>query len=169
MTRERMEMTDPYTERIMGLLGDRKAVETLEVSLGRLDGLLARLTGPTLDRSYGPDKWTARQILVHLADVEMVVGFRIRQALAEDDYTVQAIDPDRWMEHRQTIDGILAAHAFMAMRRWNLALISCLEEADLARPALHPERGPEPVGSMIDMLAGHDLNHLAQLEQIAKG
>ena len=160
-------MTDPYTERILGLLGDRDPNQVLEASVGRLEGLLARLKGPDFDRSYAAGKWTARQVLVHIADVEMVVGFRIRQALAEDDYTVQAIDPDRWMERRGTIDGTLAAHAFMANRRWNLALIGDLEEADLERPALHPERGPEPVAAMIRMLAGHDLNHLAQLEQIA--
>lgn len=158
-------MKNPYTERILSLLGARDAPETLTASLGLLDELLPRLSAEKLDRSYAPGKWTVRQILAHLVDVELAVGFRLRQALAEDDHTIQPLDQDRWLERSRTLDPELGRRTFTALRQWNLALIAALSPADLARPAFHPERGPEPVGAIIKMLAGHDLNHLAQIEQ----
>jgi hypothetical protein len=41
-----------------------------------------------------------------------------------------------------------------------------LAPKDLERQAVHPERGPETLGTIIRLLAGHDLNHLAQLERL---
>lgn len=160
---------NPYTERILGLLGERPPVTSLEETAGRVEAVSARLVPDRLDRSYAPGKWTAREILCHLADAELAVGFRLRQALAEDDHRIQAFDEKRWANRYPNLDGALAVRSFAATRQWNLCLIRTLSPADLARPALHPERGPEPVGQIIKMLAGHDLNHLAQLEQIAGG
>jgi hypothetical protein len=160
-------MTNPYTERILGLLGDADPQETLAASPGRLERVVSQLSDQRLDRSYAPGKWTARQILAHLTDIELAVGFRLRQALAEDDHTIQPLDQDRWLQRSSTLDLAQALRTFKELRRWNLALIHTLSEGDLARPAMHPERGPEPVGGIIRMLAGHDLNHLPQLEHIA--
>jgi len=118
-------------------------------------------------RAYASGKWTARQIFSHLADAEIAVGFRLRQALAENDYVVQPFDQDRWARRYADLDGQAAARAFCALRPWNVALVRTLTPSDLARPAMHPERGMESVEIIVKMLAGHDLNHLAQLEQIA--
>lgn len=54
----------------------------------------------------------------------------------------------------------------LASRRWNLSLLRGLSEKDLEREAYHPERGPETLGTIVRLLAGHDLNHLAQLERL---
>jgi DinB family protein len=156
-----------YRERILGLLGDRPAVETLLSTPARIEALVARLGASGLSRAWAPGKWTAREILAHLADAEMAVGFRLRQALAEPDHVVQPFDQDRWAVRYQALDGLAAARAFCALRAWNLELVRTLTEQDLARPVMHPERGMESVGIMVRMLGGHDLNHLAQLEQIA--
>ena len=61
---------------------------------------------------------------------------------------------------------VLALGSFLASRRWNLAIFRKLSAADLAREAVHPERGPETLDTIIRLLAGHDLNHLAQLESL---
>jgi len=159
---------NPYTQRILGLLGDRSPVSSLEEMAGRIEAVAAKLIPDGLGRSYAPGKWSAREILCHLADIELVIGFRIRQALADDDYRIQPIDEKRWAIRYPSLDAALAVRSFGVSRQWNLALMRTLNPADLARPAFHPERGPEPVEVMIKMLAGHDLNHLAQLEQIAR-
>ena len=158
---------NPYRERILGLLGDRPVVTSLEATPGKIEAVVARIGAAGMSRAYAPGKWTARQILAHLADAEIAVGFRLRQVLAEDDHVIQPFDQERWALRYGALDGQAAARTFCALRPWNVALVRTLTPSDLARPAMHPERGMESVEIIVKMLAGHDLNHLAQLEQIA--
>ena len=155
-----------YTERILGLLGERNPIESLQQTAKRIQEVATRLGPAGLARSYGPGKWTAAQVLAHLADAEMVIGYRLRQALTVDDFTIQPFDEQLWAKKYTQVDAAQAVAAFRALRDWNLALIRDLTPAELARPAYHPERGPEGVGQIVKMLAGHDLNHLSQLEQV---
>ena len=156
-----------YRERMLSLLADRSPGEAMDAARKRIEGLVDQLGEEGFSRSYGPGKWTAREILVHLADAELATGFRIRQALAEENHTVQVWDQDLWATRYGDFGARLAARTFGAVRSWNLALIRTLSAEDLARPVMHPERGIESIGLMIRILAGHDINHLAQLEQIA--
>ena len=158
---------NPYTERMLALLGDQPVIASLEATPAKIEAVVARIGTAGMSRAYAPGKWMARQILSHLADAEMAVGFRLRQALAENDYVVQPFDQDVWARRYDNLDGHTAARAFCALRPWNLALVRTLTPSDLARAAMHPERGMESVDIIVKMLAGHDLNHLAQLEQIA--
>ena len=139
--------------------------QSLADDLGRfLSGEHIRAKRPGLVAQLG--KWTGRQILAHLADAEIGVGFRARQALAEDHHTIQPFDEGAWARRYQDVDHEAALRSFLALRGWNIALFGRLAPEDLAREAYHPERGPETVGVIIRMLAGHDYNHLAQLERI---
>jgi DinB superfamily len=156
-----------YRERMLSLLGDRSPGEAMDAARKRIEELVDQLGEEGFSRHHGPGKWTAREILVHLADAELAIGFRLRQALAQQNHTVQAFDQDVWARRYASYDARLAARTFGAVRLWNLALIRTLSPEDLAKPVMHPERGIESVGTIIRMLAGHDLNHLAQLEQIA--
>ena len=155
-----------YRERILGLLGDRNPIESMQATARRIEEQARRLGPSGLDRAWGPGKWTGRQILAHLADAEIGVGFRTRQALAEDHHTIQPFDEGAWARRYQDVDHEAALRSFLALRGWNLALFGRLTPQDLAREAYHPERGPETVDVIIRMLAGHDYNHLAQLEKI---
>ncbi|MFN8061606.1 MAG: DinB family protein [Vicinamibacterales bacterium] len=157
-----------YKTRILALAGDGDVRAMLAESGRRIVAVFARLDGKW-DRSYGPGKWTARELACHLADAEMAIGYRLRQALADDDHRIQPFDEQQWAARYSGLDPTVARAAFEAMRRWNLTLAATCSAADLARPAFHPERGPEPVEEILRMLAGHDLNHLAQLTTIADG
>jgi hypothetical protein len=156
-----------YRERILGLLGDRNPVESLQASSRRIEDVARRLGAAGLDKTYAPGKWSGRQILAHLADAEIGIAFRTRQALAEDNHTIQPFDEGAWARRYQDVDHEAALGSFLALRGWNVALFGRLRPEELERAAYHPERGPETVGVIIRMLAGHDLNHLAQLEKIA--
>ena len=155
-----------YRERLLGLLGDRDTMEALEANAQRVEAVARKLGAAGLARSYGPGKWTGRQVLAHLADSEVATGFRVRQILAEDDHRIQGWDEGRWAHRYADVDAETALASYRALRRWNLALFRGLSPADLDRQAVHPERGPETLGSIIRLLAGHDLNHLAQLERL---
>jgi hypothetical protein len=155
-----------YRERLLGLLGDRNPLEALEANPKRVEAVARRLGDAGLSRSYGPGKWTGKQILAHLADAEMGIGFRMRQILSEEKHRIQPWDEGSWARRYTNVDVESALASFLALRRWNLSLMRGLGSEDLEREAYHPERGPETLGTIIRLLAGHDLNHLAQLERL---
>ena len=155
-----------YRARLLGLLGDRDPLEALEANAARVEAVARELGEAGLSRSYGPGKWTGRQVLAHLADAEMATGFRVRQILSEDNHRVQGWDESSWARRYADVDAEAALASYRALRRWNLTLFRGLSGADLDREAVHPERGPETLRSYIRLLAGHDLNHLGQLERL---
>ena len=155
-----------YRSRILGLLGERHPLENMEASARRVEAAARKLGDAGLSRSYAPGKWSGKQILAHLADCEMAIGFRTRQVLAEDKHRIQPFDESAWARRYENVDAEAALASFLAARRWNLAIFRKLSPADLAREAVHPERGAETLDTIIRLLAGHDLNHLAQLESL---
>jgi len=155
-----------YRERILGLLGDRNPLEALDANSKRIEARARQLGDAGLSRSYGPGKWTGKQVLAHLADAEVGLGFRIRQVLSEERHTIQPWDESSWARRYTDVDVESALASYLALRRWNLALFRGLSADDLQREAFHPERGPENLDTIIRVLAGHDLNHLAQLERL---
>ncbi len=156
-----------YTERLIGLVGQREPLAVLQETPSRVEDIYRELKDNKLASSYGEGKWTAREILAHLVDTEGALAFRVRLALATEHPTIQPYDQDAWLALYRTIDAELAVEVFRSLRTWNLALFRALTPAQRERTAFHPERGEESVGLMIALLAGHDLNHLAQLELIA--
>ncbi len=158
-----------YTERLLGLVGEREPVQILSETPSRLEDLYWELKDKRLSVPFGEGKWTALQIFAHLVDVESVWSFRVRLALTVDHPTVQPYDQDAFAGLYKGIDASLAVEVFRSARTWNLELVRSLTPEQKARGAFHPERGEEPVGRMVSLIAGHDLNHLAQLELIAKG
>src|SRR4029079_13310286 len=94
--------------------------------------------------------------------------FRVRQILSEDGHRIQGFDEAGWARRYTDVDPEIALASYLALRRWNLALFRGLAPKDLERQAVHPERGPETLGTIIRLLAGHDLNHPAQLERLRR-
>ncbi|HYY69624.1 MAG TPA: DinB family protein [Terriglobales bacterium] len=158
--------TNPYTARILGLLADRPFLDVLQSTPAKLQQQFERLGPQGLKKSYAPGKWTASQIFCHLADVELAVGFRSRQAAVEPNHRIQPFDQDLWARNYVHQDPAAAVKACIALRAWNLSFWRTLSADDLAKVAFHPERGDESVERILQLLAGHDLNHLAQLEKI---
>jgi len=154
---------NPYAN----FLGDRDAMEQAHDTPAKLRQLVARLGPDGMKRSYGEGKWTAAQIICHLADVEIAWGFRLRQALTQDHHTIQPFDQDDWARCYDEVDVSQAFPAFIALRAWNLAFLDTVPVEEYSRPVTHPERGTMTVRQMLETLAGHDRNHLAQLETIA--
>jgi hypothetical protein len=158
--------TNPYTARILELLGNKPFLGVLESTPAKLQRHFKRLGPRGLKKSYAPGKWTAGQIFCHLADAELAIGFRSRQAAVEPNHRIQPFDQDLWARSYARQDPAAAVKAGVALRAWNLSFWRTLSAEDLGRVAFHPERGDESVERILQMLAGHDLNHLAQLEQI---
>jgi uncharacterized damage-inducible protein DinB len=148
-------------------LGTQDPLLALTETPERFRELVGRMATADFTRPYAPGKWNARQILIHLAHCEMVYGVRVRFALASDSYVVQPFDQDAFTAREPLIEAQAALAAYYAMRRWNLPLIRSLDDRERAKKFLHPEQGEITIDTILRTLAGHELHHLAQLQQIA--
>ena len=115
-----------------------------------------------------PGKWSAAEIVCHLADCELAFGFRLRQTLAENGPTIQPFDQEKWAARYLGIPAGEALDAFRALRNWNLRMIRAALPGAAERPVTHPERGRMTFQTIVETMAGHDLNHLGQLRRIAE-
>jgi uncharacterized damage-inducible protein DinB len=154
--------TNPYAS----ALGEQDPLEVTRATPVRLENLLQTLGPEKLELAPAPGKWSVRDILSHLADCEIVFAFRLRQTLAENHPVIQPFDQDKWAAPYAHYDARMALAAFSALRNWNLALISSRTLADLERPVNHPERGDMTFQTVVETMAGHDLNHLQQVEAL---
>ena len=148
-------------------LADRDPLPVIAATPQRLAAQLDRLGQDGMERPYAPGKWNTRQILCHLADTELVFAFRLRQALAEDHHVVQPMDQDKWAANYDAYGARAALEVFTAVRKWNLALLAVVPPAVMSKPVTHPERGQLTFRVLVEIMAGHDLNHLKQMEGIA--
>lgn len=131
---------------------------------------LAERLGPRKAASRPiPDKWSAKEIITHLADCEVVYGFRYRKILAEPGTELVAFDQDRWAEglryREQPVARTLAS--FTALRGQHLSLFRLLPPEAWDRTGKHPEYGPLSLRQLVVHLVDHDRNHTAQVERLA--
>ena len=105
--------------------------------------------------------------MCHLADCEIVFAYRLRQALAENHHVIQPFDQELWARNYTGYDAQAAMMTFSCVRQWNLMLLRSVPVDAMSKELLHPERGEMTFRELLETIAGHDLNHLAQLEAIA--
>jgi len=154
---------NPYSKFLSG----REPIAIIAATLAQLTKLADQLPSDQLALRAPQGKWSAREIVAHLADCELVFSFRLRQTLAEDHPTLQPFDQDRWAARCANCDMTSALSLFGAARNWNLLLLTGVTEAERTRPVSHPERGTMTLWTIVETMAGHDLNHLQQIERLA--
>ena len=157
----------PYTEDLAG----RDPIRAMRDSAARIRAIAGEWRPDQFERSYAPGKWNARQILTHLAQSEMVFGYRVRMTLATPHFAAQPFDQDTWMNLEAGGAGGLSGHdaldALLGSAAMNVALYASLSDADRAASLSHPEYGSLTVDWIIHQTAGHQIHHLKQLEAIA--
>lgn len=114
-----------------------------------------------------PGKWSPAEIVCHLADCEIAFGFRLRQTLAEENHVIQPFDQDKWSAPYLGLPAKEALATFTALRNWNLLLIASSLPKAASKTVTHPERGTMTFRTIVETMAGHDLNHLSQLQRLA--
>ena len=152
--------TTPYTK----YLGDRDPLEAFRDSVARIQTLAAEWTPDRFEHSYAPGKWSARQVLAHLAQTELALGHRARMAVTTPQYAAQSFDQDSWIVLDSRLGGREVLDAFLALARMNLAFFEGLSAAQRATTLTHPEYGTLTVDWILHQMAGHHINHLLQLE-----
>ena len=158
-----MSALNPYE----GFLDGRPADEIIAATPGEVKRLLEAIGPERGFEAPAPGKWSPGEIVAHLADCDLVFGFRLRQTLAENAPVIQPFDQDKWAKTYHGITPTEALQAFKAFREWNLVLLEDLPPSARARTVTHPERGTMTFQTIVETMAGHDLNHLGQLRRIA--
>ena len=158
-----MSTLNPYES----FLDGRPVEAILAATEARLAALLDAIGPEKAALAPAPGKWSPAEIVCHLTDCELAFSFRLRQTLAEENHVIQPFDQDKWAATYSGISASQAFDVFSALRGWNLKLIGATLPAAASRPVIHPERGAMTFGDIVATWAGHDLNHLAQLQKIA--
>ena len=155
---------NPYAQFVEGL----NVMQCLEETPARIESLVRAWPREKDEHSHAPGKWKARQVLTHLAQIEMMFAVRLRFALAQDGYVVQPFEQDDWMANEFSQPALAALDSYLALRRMNLALCRSLSPAQRAKTFTHPEFGMLNVDWLMAWAAGHELNHAPQIETVAK-
>jgi hypothetical protein len=154
---------NPYAS----FVGSRDPREIIAATPSRLQEFLDKLGPQRVGQPPAPGKWSPREIASHLADCEVVFAFRLRQTIAEHNHVVQPFDQDQWAKNYSAYDARSALGVFSALRQWNIAFLSTLPKPEFEKKFTHPERGEMTLNILVETMAGHDLNHLKQLEALA--
>jgi len=164
------ETPQQYTQRILGNLNGQEPLRIQQDTAKKLQKLVKGLSKAQLTRRPAPDKWSIAEVLAHLADAEIVGSWRMRYIIGSNGVNIEAFDQDVWAKsfdyaHR---DPKLSLETFRALRENNLRMLKALPKQLWDNYGMHSERGKETISHIVRMFAGHDLNHLAQIEKIAK-
>ena len=161
------ETPKQYTQRILGYINGEKPMEILAATGRKIAGLIDGVSKKKLSQRSAPDKWSVTEILAHLADSELVYGFRIRLILEANGSRIQGINQDAWAKFSDYAkhDPVLSLEAFRAARERLVRLLKGLPPESWSLYGMHSERGKETVLRVVEMLAGHDINHITQIQE----
>lgn len=160
--------TAAYVGALLQLIGDRDPVTVLRETPAALQRFLKDVPADIVTKPEAAGKWSIREVFQHLADSDLVAGFRLRMVLAHDRPQLGGYDQDLWANRLayQDVDIRDALEQFIVLRRANMRLWERLTEEDVARVGMHAERGEESLEHIRRLYAAHDLLHLTQLERI---
>ena len=164
------ETPQQYMQRILGYTDGKEPLRVQRATAKKLAALTKGLNRKQLTRRPAPGKWSIPEILAHLADTELVAGWRLRLILSQNGTPIQAFDQDVWADtfNYGRRDPKVSLETFRVSRQNNLALLKSVPKNLWENYGMHEERGRETVTHVVRMFAGHDLNHLRQVEKIAK-
>jgi len=164
------ETPQQYTQRILSHSQGQNSLRLQQTAPAKLAKLIKGKKAAQLKRRPAPGKWSVAEVLAHLADAETVISWRIRQVLGASGQTIQAYDQDVWAETFEyaKCDPRQSLATYTALREANVALLKRIPKKLWENYGIHSERGHETVTHIVNMVAGHDINHRLQVEAILK-
>lgn len=164
------ETAQQYIRRITAHVEGKEPLAVQAATARRLERLVKGVPVRTLRKRPATGQWSVGEVVAHLADAEIVIGFRMRLILGAPGVPVAAFDQDSWATsgHYEKRDPRRSVAQFRAVREANLALLESLTPAQWKHHGMHSERGRETIEHIVRMTAGHDRNHLEQIERILR-
>jgi uncharacterized damage-inducible protein DinB len=164
------ETPQQYIQRIVGNLAGKDPLQVQQETPKRLAKAVKQLSRSQVTRRVEPGKWSIAEILAHLADAELVASWRMRLIIGSSGVPIQAFDQDVWADKFEYAkrDPKVSLETFRVLRENNVRMLKALPKNSWENYGMHQERGKETIAHMVRMFAGHDLNHAAQVDSIAK-
>jgi DinB superfamily len=165
------ETPQQYIQRITAHVEGKQPMAVQSATAKKLKRSIKGVPTSRLRKRPAPDKWSVSEIVAHLADAEIAIGWRLRSILGAPGTPVAAFDQDSWVTslHYEKRDPRKSVEQFRVLRDANLALLKSLKPEQWKHYGMHSERGQETIEHIVRLIAGHDLNHLKQIERIQAG
>ncbi len=162
------ETVAQYTARLKGYTEGKDPLGIQGETADTLARLTEGVAEEALTRQQAPGKWSAREILAHLAEAEIVIAWRYRQMVEQSGAGLAAYDQNEWarLGDYRAADPKESLELFRVLRKKNLQMLARLTPEEWQRFGVHSERGKMTVEDLVRQVAGHDLNHIEQLREI---
>jgi hypothetical protein len=144
----------------------KKLVDQYKDGYRAVSEALAGATEAELDAHPAPGKWSAREIVHHLADSEMTSAIRVRLLLASERPPITGYDEmefSRRLHYDRPIEPSL--DAFKAARRTTADILDRISEADWSREGTHTEIGRYTMDTWLEIYSVHAHNHAVQIRR----
>lgn len=163
------ETFEEYSRRVLSYLGEQDPLEVQRATPGEIASRLDGVADDVVSWRPAPGKWSVREIIAHLADAELAMGWRVRNMLANPGVALAWWDEAEWADQlgyaRQPV--AQSAAVFGALRESNLRLLATVERSRWDDCyGVHEVRGRQTVRDFVRLEAAHDLNHLLQIDHI---
>ena len=159
-----------YVAALVALVGEREPLAVMAELPAEVRRLADGLAAAELATPEAPGKWSVVEVVQHLADTEIVYGYRLRATVAEDRPALAGYDQDAWAANLRYREVAFAdaLGQLEALRTANLRWLGTLSPEERRRVGVHSERGEESVDHGLVLLAGHDLVHRRQIARIRR-
>ena len=168
MTSIEVDPSYDFWNRQLELLGERDPLEVLKATPDELRARLSTHGEDAFVRSPAPTRWSGRQVIGHLLDIEWTIGYRTRTIYSDDHPTMIGMDHDRWIIEQGHGDRSAQEliDLFAGVRAVNVDFYSRLPESAWERKGKHAEALIDvSLALYIKIHGGHDLAHLQQLDR----
>jgi len=164
------ETTDQYVKRLLSYTKGKNPAQIRQATPDRVSRLVKGLSKAQLMKRPGNGKWSLAEVLAHLAEGEMVIGYRIRTIVNANGTDIQAYDQNSWVKNSFYLKSHPeeALNLFKVLRKNNVAFAKSIPKKMRSYYGMHSERGKETVDRVLELAAGHDLNHLRTIEEAVK-
>jgi len=164
------ETGEQYIHRILGYVEGQDAMKVQRTTAGKLKKAISGLAPKQLKWRPEQTKWSIAEIIAHLADAEIVASWRMRSVIGENGITIQPFDQDAWASvfNYHGRDAKRSLEVFRVLRENNLAMLKEIPREIWGNYGMHLERGKESIAHLARMFAGHDTNHVLQVERLVK-
>ncbi len=163
-------MTDfaAYQARILSFVAGKDPI-ALQTEMPQLLARLIDGASPEkLAANPAPGKWSVNQIVAHLSETELVAGWRYRQMIENPGVALSGYDQELWERLGDYASWNIkdSLRSFQLLRAANLNMFARLTPKQWESTGVHAERGPMTVRTLAAQMAGHDRNHVEQIERI---